>query len=240
MRVLTIIHQDDAGPGVFADVPDAELVPWRVDRDPTPSLDGVDAALVLGAAANVNDTEANPWMVEDVRVVAELLDRGVPTLGVCLGAQLMAKAAGGSVERAVAPEIGWYEVALEPGAEQDPLVGALPERFVSFQWHSYVAVPPDGSITLARSRHCLQAFRLAGAPAWGIQFHAEVSPADAAAWTRLYDHDEDAVAMGLDPVALQAETDQRIQAWNQLGRDLFARFLTVGAVPHGRPPRSPA
>jgi GMP synthase-like glutamine amidotransferase len=240
VRVLTIIHQDDAGPGVFAGVPEAELVPRRADRDPSPTVDGVDAALVLGAAANVNDTEANPWMAEDVRVVAELLDRGVPTLGVCLGAQLVAKAAGGLVERAAVPEIGWYEVALEPGAEQDPLVGALPERFLSFQWHSYVAAPPAGSITLARSRHSLQAFRLADAPAWGIQFHAEVSPADAASWTRQYDHDEDAVAMGLDPVALQAETDRRIQGWNQLGRDLFARFLTVGAVPHGRPPRSPA
>ena len=152
VRVLTIIHQDDAGPGVFAEVPGAELVPWRADRDPAPALDGVDAALVLGAAANVNDTEANPWMAEDIRVVAELLDRGVPTLGVCLGAQLLAKAAGGSVERAAAPEIGWYEVALEPGAEQDPLVGALPERFVSFQWHSYVAVPPDGSISAGPQR----------------------------------------------------------------------------------------
>ena len=240
MRVLTIIHQDDAGPGVFAEVAGAELEMWRVDRDPTPSLDGVDAALVLGAAANVNDAEGNPWMTEDLRVVAELLDRGVPTLGVCLGAQLVAKAAGGSVERAAAPEIGWYEVALEEAAVDDPVIGALPQRFESFQWHSYVAAPPAGTEPLARSAHCLQAFRLTGAPAWGIQFHAEVSAAAAAAWTRHYDHDEDAVAMGVDPVALQAETDQKIAGWNQLGRDLFARFLAVGAVPPGRPPRTPA
>ncbi len=126
---------------------------------------GVDAALVLGAAANVNDAEANPWMAEDLRVVAELLDRGVPTLGVCLGAQLLAKAAGGSVERAAAPEIGWYEVALEEAAVDDPVIGALPQRFDSFQWHSYVAAPPAGTEPLARSAHCLQAFRLTGAPA---------------------------------------------------------------------------
>ena len=150
-------------------------MPWKADREPAPAIDAADAALVLGAAADVEDTEANPWMAEDLRVVGELLSRRVPTLGVCLGAQLVAKAAGGSVERAPAPEIGWYEVALEAGAEDDPLLGGLPERFVSFQWHSYVAVPPAGSVALARSAHCLQGFRLADAPAWGIQFHAEVS-----------------------------------------------------------------
>ncbi len=173
-------------------------------------------------------------------MVAELLERRVPTLGVCLGAQLVAKAAGGSVERSPVPEIGWYEVALEPGAEDDALLGDLPERFVSFQWHSWVAVPPAGSVALARSAHCLQGFRLAGAPAWGIQFHAEVSAADADSWTRHYDHDEDAVAMGLDPEALRAENERRMPGWNELGRSLFERFLTVGAVPPGRPPRSPA
>ena len=225
MRVLTIIHQDDAGPGVFAEVSGAELVPWKADREPAPALDGVDAALVLGAAANVEDTEANPWMAEDIRVVAELLSRGVPTLGVCLGAQLMAKAAGGSVERAPQPEIGWYEVALEEAAVDDPLIGALPQRFESFQWHSYVAVPPRGHEVLARSAHCLQAFRLTDAPAWGIQFHAEVSAADAAYWAQHYSSDPDAVAMGLDPVALQAENERRMPGWNELGRELFGRFL---------------
>ena len=240
MRVLTIIHQDDAGPGVFAEVPGAELVRWKADREPAPALDGVDAALVLGAAANVEDAEANPWMADELRVVAELLDRGLPTLGVCLGAQLVAKAAGGSVQRATRPEIGWYEVAMEPAAGGDPLLGALPDRFQSFQWHSWVAVPPAGAVALARSEHCLQAFRLEGAQAWGIQFHAEVTAADAEHWTRHYDHDEDAVAMGLDPEALRAENDRRMPEWNQLGRALFERFLVVGAVPPGRPPRSQA
>jgi len=225
MRVLTITHQDDAGPGVFAEVPGAELTSWRADRDATPVLDDVDAALVLGAAANVHDTEGNPWMAEEIRVVAELLAHGVPTLGVCLGAQLLAKAAGGSVERAATPEIGWYEVALEEAALHDPVVGPLPQRFESFQWHSYVAAPPAGTEVLARSAHCLQAFRLAEAPAWGIQFHAEVSAADAASWIRHYDHDADAVAMGVDPVALQGESKRRMVGWNELGRQLFSRFL---------------
>lgn len=227
LRLLTIIHQDDAGPGVFAQVPGAELVPWRVGRDPTPALDGIDAALVLGAAANVHDIEAFPWMKEDVRVVGELLSRRVPTLGVCLGAQLVSAAAGGTVQRVAEPEIGWYEVALEEAASDDPVIGPLPQRFESFQWHSYVAAPPAGTHVLARSARCLQAFRLAEAAAWGIQFHAEVSAADAAHWTDDYETDADAVAMGLNPETLHAENECKMAGWNELGRALFGRFLAA-------------
>jgi GMP synthase-like glutamine amidotransferase len=226
VRVLTVIHQDDAGPGVFADA-GAELATWRADRDTMPTLDGVDAALVLGGAINVHEADDHPWLDVEVDLVARLLDSGVPTLGVCLGAQLLAQAAGGSVARATRPEIGWYEVALEEASVDDPLIGSLPQRFESFQWHSYVASPPAGTEVLARSARCLQAFRLNDAPAWGIQFHAEVSPADAAHWISDYEADADAVAMGINPAALQAESERKMPGWNNLGRDLFARFLTA-------------
>ena len=228
MRLLVVEHQDDAGPGVFAEgVAACDAVTWRPDRGPAPSLEGLDAALVLGAAANVHEREQHPWIAGELAVTAELLDRSVPTLGVCLGAQLVAAAAGGTVRRAQRPEIGWYDVELEPAAAGDPVVGDLPPRFTSFQWHSYEAVPPAGSTVLARSEHALQAFRLADRPAWGIQFHAEVSDADAAYWIEHYDVDPDAVAMGLDPAALQRETDERMAHWHALGRALFERFLSA-------------
>ena len=181
MRVLTIIHQDDAGPGVFANVPGADLVPWKADREPAPAVDAVGRrAGARGRRQRGGHRGLSVAGRETCAWSASCSARRVPTLGVCLGAQLVAEAAGGLVQRAPVPEIGWYEVGLEAGAEDDPLFEGLPERFVSFQWHSYVAVPPAGSAPLARSEHCLQGFRLADAPAWGIQFHAEVSAADAA------------------------------------------------------------
>jgi GMP synthase (glutamine-hydrolysing) len=228
VRLLVIEHQHDAGPGVFADaVAGCDATTWRPDQEPEPSLDGFDAALVLGAAANVHEREAHPWLDADLAVVAELVERSVPTLGVCLGAQLLAASTGGTVRRAEPPEIGWYDVALEPGAADDPVLGGLPPRFCSFQWHSYEAVPPEGASVLARSEHALQAFRLEDRPAWGIQFHAEVSDADATHWIAHFDVDPDAVAMGLDPEALQRENDERMPAWHELGRELFARFLAA-------------
>lgn len=227
MHLLTVIHQDDAGPGVFGAGADTRITTWRPDREPVPALGDVDAALVLGAAINVHQADAHPWLEDEMAAIARLLDAGVPVLGVCLGAQLLAQAAGGSVRRVDQPEIGWYDVQLAPAAADDPVMGALPERFTSFQWHSYEAVPPPGAEVLARSDRSLQAFRLGGAPAWAIQFHAEVSTADAAAWIAQYRADPDAVAVGIDPRALQAQTDERIEDWHDIGRALFGRFMAA-------------
>ena len=101
-----------------------------------------------------------------------------PLLGVCLGTQLLAEAAGGSAGRASEPEIGWRQVELTPEGAADPLLAPLAPAFEAFQWHSYEAAPPPDAVTLARSPVCPQAYRI-GEQAWGIQFHAEVSAADA-------------------------------------------------------------
>ena len=207
----------------------ATRAPGAPTRSRPPSLTDVDAALVLGAAANVHDRDSHAWIDTDVAVVAELVARGVPTLGVCLGAQLLAAAAGGSVRRAETPEIGWYDVALEPAAADDPVLGGLPPRFESFQWHSYEAVPPEEPPCWPAASVRSRPSASTTGPAWGIQFHAEVSDADAAHWIEHYEVDPDAVAMGLDPLALQRETSKRMPDWHALGRALFARFLAVHA-----------
>ena len=155
MRVLSIVHQSDAGAGVFADVvrgAGAELVEWVPSTGDPPELDGIGAALVFGGAMHADQENDNPWLRGEKGLLSELLGRGVPTLGVCLGAQLVSEAAGGSPRRAPEPEIGWVEVELTPEGRADPLLGALPERFEAFEWHSYEAGPPEGTVTLATQR----------------------------------------------------------------------------------------
>ncbi len=88
---------------------------------------------------------------------------------------------------------------------------------------------PVGATELAASPVCPQAFRLDG-PAWGIQFHPEVSRADALHWIEDYRSDPDAVRIGIDPVATRAEAEPRLEAWNDLGRELCRRFLAAAAV----------
>jgi GMP synthase (glutamine-hydrolysing) len=228
VRALAIVHQPDAGPGVFADAMrsrEVQLDEWLVPNGPAPADPlGYDAVLTFGGAMHADQDDEHPWLADEKALLAELIDGRVPLLGMCLGSQLVAEAAGGEARRASAPEIGWHRVELRPEAGDDPVLGTLPRSFDAFQWHSYEAVPPQGATILARSPTCVQAYRLDG-PAYGIQFHAEVSPTDADHWIDDYRSDPDAVRIGLDPEALRERTRKSIGSWNELGRELCGRFL---------------
>src|ERR671914_1225205 len=142
MRVLAIVHQRDAGPGVFGEEMEAngvELRTWLPAEDePVPSdLDEQDAVMTFGGAMHVDQEDRHPWLAVEKAVLRELVAAGGPLLGVCLGSQLVAEAAGALPRRASEPEIGWRDVELTPEATTDPLLGALPQRFEAFHWHSY-------------------------------------------------------------------------------------------------------
>jgi len=166
----------------------------------------------------------HPWLIEEKKVLAALLDAGVPTMGVCLGSQLLGEAAGARPRRASQPEIGWFDIELTADGKRDPVIGALAPGFKAFQWHSYCSPLPPGATELAANDTALQAYRI-GNHAWGIQFHAEVAEVDAVSWAVNYAVDEDAVRIGIDPDTLSAEILERIGEWNALGRDLCGRFL---------------
>jgi GMP synthase (glutamine-hydrolysing) len=234
MRALAIVYQRDAGAGVFADAISArgfELDTWmRAEADAPPGDPaGYDAVFSFGGAMHADQEDRHPWLRSDKALLAELLDQGVPLLCVCLGAQLLVEAAGVPPLRLGRPEIGWHNVTLTAEGADDPLLAPLAPGFEAFEWHSYELGLPAGATPLARSATCLQACRLAEA-AWAIQFHAEVTANDAEAWIHDYRSDEDAVRIGLDPVELRAETESRIEAWNELGRQLCARFLEAAAA----------
>ncbi len=219
---------------MFAEAADAlghELVEWVPSEGPPPGLDGFGAAMVFGGAMNVDEEDEHRWLPGEKRFLGGLLDRRMPVLGVCLGAELLAEAAGAEPGRASQPEIGWHEIVLRPEASDDPLLGSLPERLEGFQWHSYEAPLPPGAVPLAESPVCLQAFRLPDGAGWGLQFHAEVTRESLERWLADYRQDPDAVRIGLDPDALRVESARKIDAWNELGRGLCARFLE--AAQHG-------
>jgi GMP synthase-like glutamine amidotransferase len=234
MRVLAIVHQRDAGPGVFAEAIAAaghELDEWllpEVAEAPAEPL-GYDAVLVLGGAMNADEGERHAWLGGEGRLLGELLERRVPLLGLCLGGQLVAGAAGAEPGRAPRPEIGWHPVEVTAEGRGDPLLGPLAPAFEAFGWHSYEFPLPPGAVSLARSEVCLQAVRV-GERAYALQFHPEVSAADAAAWIDGYREDPDAVRIGVDPEALGAETAAKIAAWSDLGRALCLRWLETAAA----------
>jgi GMP synthase (glutamine-hydrolysing) len=219
MKVLALTHGPNVGAGVFGDaVREAghQLLVWPVSLGGEAPA-GADAILVFGGAMHPDQEERHPWLRGELRFLTSALERELPLFGVCLGAQLLARAAGASVHPSSAPEVGWFQVELTEAARDDPVLSSLQPRFDAFQWHHYTYELPTGAVELARSDLSAQAFRLERA--YGIQFHAEVTGAQVERWL---DEDPDDVA---DPEALRRETAMRIAAWNETGRALCRAFL---------------
>jgi len=215
--VLAVTHGPSVGPGVFADAIDAaghELRAWSMPELGVPDEAG-DAVIVLGGAMHPDEDDRHGWLAPELAWLREQLALGTPLLGVCLGSQLIARAAGARVFRAEEPEVGW--VPVERTHVDDPVANSLPDRFDAFQWHHYTHDLPEGAVELARSRVCTQAYRLGSA--WGVQFHPEVRAGQIESW--LDEEPGDVV----DPAAFRHATSARIDGWNELGRELCSAFL---------------
>ena len=234
MRVLAVVHERNAGSGVFGDVlreRGEDVLEWRPpEGDPAPA-GPFDAVLVFGGAMNCEQEPELEWLGREKRHLRDLFAARTPALGVCLGAQLLAEAAGGRVMRMPAAEIGWKPVRLEPGAH-DPVLGTLPDGFEALQWHSFEFTLPPGATVLARSSACVEAFRCDHAPWWGIQFHAEVTGEAIGDWIDEYRSDPDAVAADLDWTALRVRSRQEISRWNEQGARLCTAFLEHATTPN--------
>ena len=234
MRVLTIINEADAGPGVFLDAladSGAKVDTWvpPEQTEAPASARAYDAILGFGGSVHPDQHREHPWLTTEKRFLAEGLRERVPMLGVCLGAELIAAAEGAAVRRISRPEIGWYDVTLTSAGLADPVLGPVGRSFSALEWHSYEAGLPARATSLARSDSSLQAYRI-GRRAWGIQFHAEVTAVDFHHWLDTYtSFDEDAIAARIDVDAIAAATDERIEAWNEIGRGICERFLQVAS-----------
>jgi GMP synthase (glutamine-hydrolysing) len=204
MRVLAVVHGEEVRSGVFAEPVAAgghELEEWSIARRPEPSrpLSSYDAVFVFGGSMHADEEETHPWLRDEKELLRRFLEAHKPVLGVCLGGQLLAEAAGARVSRAREPEIGWHSVELTAAAARDPLFARLPTRFCALQWHYYSFDLPAGATELARSPVCSQAFRL-GDLAWGVQFHPEVALAMVEGWL------EEPEEVDFDREALRSET----------------------------------
>jgi len=223
VRVLSIVHHDPTDGGVFDETAEqlGHMVErWLPSREETrPRPDGFDAVMVFGGAMHPDQDGAHPWLSGEVEFLRHALDSGVPLLGVCLGAQLIARAAGADVGPAEASEVGWHEVELTEAGHADPVLSTLPPRIDAFQWHHYTFELPATATELARSPAARQAFTI-DRRAWGIQFHAEVTRTMIASWAA-----DGADQLRSTPADLLAQTDGLIEAWNEAGRKLCAAFL---------------
>lgn len=207
-RVLVVLNSDTDPVGRVGDWLAEDGLEWRVvgGADLPEHLDGWAGLVVLGGPMGANDDEVAPWLPHERALLREAVSREVPTLGICLGAQLLAAANGGRVERnPEGPEIGAQLVAKRSAAATDPLFRSLPITPDVLQWHyDAVTVLPPGAIHLASSPMCEnQAFRL-GRLAWGIQFHIETTPELVAEWATQEASSLDRLGIDLDVTVSRA------------------------------------
>jgi GMP synthase-like glutamine amidotransferase len=227
VTVLSIVHELDAGAGVFGQA-GAELITWVPRAAPPPSMAGVDAVMIFGGSMHVDQNDEHRWLDPEKQFIRDALERGTPILGVCLGSQLLAEAAGAVPHRSPEPEIGWYDIEITEAGAADPLLGPLAPSVELFEWHHYVAPLPPGAVELARTPACVQAFRIEGKPAWGLQFHAEVTRESLFSWLDGWENAE-AVNTEFDPDAIRAASELRIEEQNEVGRGIAERFLAEAA-----------
>lgn len=165
----------------------ADAIPTlsKTPADPTETA-RFDALISLGGAMGAHDDEVAPWLAATRSLLAAAVARGTPTLGICLGAQLLAAATGGRVERgADGPEIGAYLTAKRDAAHDDPLFDELPMTPDVMHYHRDVisVLPPRAVLLLSAIGYPHQAFRV-GAAAWGLQFHIEPTAEHVRGWAR--------------------------------------------------------
>ena len=197
------------------------------DPDARPSLEKYAALIVLGGPMNAGQVEEYPNLLIEVEIIREALERGMSVLGICLGAQLLAKALGGTVERMPSREIGWYDVELTAAGETDPVLSTFASTQQVFQWHEDGVRLPPGTVHLAASDNCdVQAFRY-GEHVYGFQFHLEVDPSLIERWLTVPANQPilEAEDKNIDPDRIRQQTADSIDALMALSAVTFSRWV---------------
>jgi GMP synthase-like glutamine amidotransferase len=139
-----------------------------------PKPDEIGFLIIMGGPMSVNDEDKYPWLGDEKKFIHNTILAGIPTLGICLGAQLIADVMGGHITACNNKEIGWFPISAHkaPGKE----AFSFPKELSVFHWHGETFSLPPGAVKIARNETCEnQAFQL-GKSVIGLQFHLEMTP----------------------------------------------------------------
>lgn len=229
--LLVLQHTRAAGPSAFTEVLDSRtaIAPWRLidvqDADDVPEdLTDVAGLVLLGGTMSVTDPAVLPWMPAELDLLRRAVDDEVPVFGVCLGAQLLAAALGGTVERRPVPEIGYRALDRTSDAAGDPVMGGWQDGAATLFLHEDdVTQLPEGAVVLLAGSESTAAWRLGSA--WAVQFHPEVDAEQLAGWLELDTLTPLLDAAGVDGGELLAEARTRDRNVVPIGRALIGRFI---------------
>jgi GMP synthase-like glutamine amidotransferase len=176
---LIITHLPDRADGVVREsllAAGCELIFRNPDDpEPLPAAHEVSGIVTLGGRQSATRVAQDPFLAAEVGLLADALEQRRPVLGMCLGAQLLAVAAGGRVSHMGVMNVGWPELTLLPGATGDPVFGGFPARLPVLKWHEDMIELPPGATELGVTPGAGTALFRVGDSAWGSQAHLELT-----------------------------------------------------------------
>jgi len=197
-----------------------------------PSIDGYRGLVLLGGPMNTHQCQEFPHLDYEVRMIETALKQDIPVLGICLGAQLVAKALGAEVGPNPEKEIGWYDLSLTSHGQADTVLANFQDKEKIFQWHGDTFQIPRGSVHLATSPSCQnQAFRY-GDKVYGFQFHLEVDEAMIERWLEVPRHKKEIEGLRgkIDPEVIRRQTPEYIRRLKALSEQTFGEFINLFGV----------
>ena len=228
MSVLLIQHLPHEHEGVLGEVLVARGVPhtrWRAWAAPAalPELDRHDAIVVLGGDMNTDEDDRWPHLAVVRTLLTQAIEDDQPVLGLCLGAQLLAEATGGSVRHG-RPEIGWIPIELTEAGRAERVLAANPDRTPFFNAHAdHILPPPDARVLATSAETEVHAFRVGSG--LGLQFHPEIDASFVAGYVEADGVGDYLAANGWSPEALVTEARRRNDAHRAAGAALFHAWV---------------
>lgn len=203
-----------------------EYVNFYENEHPNISVDDLCGLIILGGPMNVYETDRYSYLRMEDRLIKEAVEKDVPILGICLGAQLIAKALGARVIKNKEKEIGWYPLKITEEGSKDRLFKHFNSEETVFQWHGDTFEIPNGAVHLAESTLCTnQAFRY-GHNVYGLQFHIEVTSQMILEWLNVSENQKEILSLKekINPELIKTEIPKFIGRLNLLAGNVFREF----------------
>lgn len=226
--VLIVTHLDDRSPGLAREALERAGCSVREVNSadgPDWALDQIAGIISLGGEQSATAADDDPFLAAEVALMRAAIERETPVLGMCLGAQLLAVAAGGQVTRAEQMIVGWPELSPLPSAGQDPLFGTLPAGLPVLKWHEDVIAGPDQATLLATTEDEGTTLFRVGSSAWGSQAHLEATPSLLIdTWSASDDGAAQIEAAGYELDVFRRYSRERLETQMAAARPIFTRF----------------
>jgi GMP synthase (glutamine-hydrolysing) len=235
-RVLALQHTWEDPPGYLGEILQEHGIDYEVvdvEREPLPNLTAYQAVIIMGGSQHLYRDEHLPYFVQEKAALHRVIEEEIPTLGICLGGQLLASVLGADVYEHHQTLLGFFQISLTEAGCQDPLLAGLPGYQLAFHWNKDLFDLPTGAVRLASHENGPnQAFRY-GKHIYGLQFHIELNAELIQNWLHFPPFSREIVQILGDadgPMRLEQEWAKYAATYHQHTRTLFENFLCIAKL----------